>query len=107
MIFLAGCATIIRGTEQNVTVDTVPSGARVEFSNGQSCTSPCSMPAKRNQALDVIISMEGCAAQTAFVRPRLSAGGGLLGGLPDYATGAIYDLEPSQLSFALTCANSE
>lgn len=107
LVLLAGCATIVRGTEQDVTVDTVPSGAKVEFSNGQSCTSPCSVAAKRNQALEVNIWMDGCVPQTAFVRPRLSAGGGLLGGLPDYATGAIYDLVPSQLSFTLLCTNSE
>ena len=104
LMLLAGCATIMRGTEQNVTVDTVPAGARVEFSNGQSCMSPCAIAAKRSQALNVIVSMDGCTPQTAFVRPRITATGGLLGGLPDLATGAVYDLEPSQLSFTLTCA---
>ena len=103
LVLLAGCATIIRGTEQDVTVDTVPSGARVEFSNGQSCMSPCSISAKRSKALNVIVTMDGCAPQTAFVRPRMTATGGLLGGLPDLATGAVYDLEPSQLTFNLTC----
>jgi hypothetical protein len=103
LVLLSGCATIVRGTEQNLTVDTVPSGAHVEFSNGQSCMSPCSISAKRSKALNVIVSMDGCAPQTAFVRPRMTATGGLLGGLPDLATGAVYDLEPSQLSFALTC----
>lgn len=107
LTLLTGCATILRGTEQNVTVDTVPSGARVDFSNGQSCMSPCSIAARRNQALDVIISMDGCAPQTAFVRPRITATGGVLGGLPDLATGAVYDLEPSQLSFTLLCGSSE
>ena len=103
LMLLAGCATILRGTEQNVTVETVPSGAQVEFSNGQSCMSPCAIAAKRSQALNVIVSMDGCTPQTAFVRPRITATGGLLGGLPDLATGAVYDLEPSQLSFTLLC----
>ena len=107
LMLLAGCATIVRGTEQDVTVDTVPSGAMVEFSNGQSCRSPCSIAARRNQSLEVNIWMDGCAPQTAFVRPRLSAGGGILGGLPDLATGAIYDLVPSQLSFTMQCSNGE
>jgi hypothetical protein len=107
LLLLAGCATIVRGTEQNVTVDTVPSGAKVAFSNGQTCTSPCSIAAKRNKAINVSVSMAGCTTQTAFVRPRITAGGGLLGGLPDLATGAVYDLEPSQLSFMLTCGDPE
>jgi hypothetical protein len=107
LTLLMGCATIVRGTEQNVTVDTVPSGARVDFSNGQSCMSPCAIAAKRSQALNVIVSMDGCTPQTAFVRPRITASGGVLGGLPDLATGAVYDLEPSQLSFVLTCGSGE
>ena len=107
LILLGGCATVLRGTEQDVTVDTVPRGAQVEFSTGQSCTTPCSIAARRNQSLEVHISMEGCTPQTAFVRPRLTATGGILGGLPDLATGAVYDLEPSSLSFNLLCANGE
>ena len=103
LTLLMGCATILRGTEQDVTVDTVPGGARVDFSNGQSCMSPCSIAAKRNQPLNVVISMDGCTPQTAFVRPRITAAGGVLGGLPDLATGAVYDLEPSQLQFTLRC----
>jgi hypothetical protein len=39
----------------------------------------------------------------SVVRPRLDAGGGLLGGLPDLATGAVFDLEPSYLTFTLAC----
>ena len=105
LTLLMGCATILRGTEQNVTVETVPSGARVEFSNGQSCMSPCSIAAKRSQALNVNVWMEGCAPQTAFVRPRITASGGVLGGLPDLATGAVYDLEPSQLTFTMLCGS--
>jgi len=105
LLLLMGCATILRGTEQDVTVDTVPSGAKVAFSNGQSCTSPCSISAKRNTAINVSVSMAGCASQTAFIRPRITATGGVLGGLPDLATGAVYDLEPSQLSFVLTCGD--
>ena len=107
LVLLAGCAPIVRGTEQEVLVESMPSGAQVHFSNGQSCTSPCAIAAKRSQDLNVSISKEGCASQTAFVRPRVSAGSSLLGSLPDYATGAIYTLEPSQLSFMLSCANSE
>jgi hypothetical protein len=106
MIVLGGCATVIRGTEQDVSVDTVPRGAMVEFSNGQSCTTPCSIAAKRNQPLEVHILMDGCVPQTAFIRPRLTATGGILGGLPDLATGAVYDLEPSSLSFNLLCAEA-
>jgi hypothetical protein len=103
LILLGGCATVVRGTEQDITVDTAPNGARIQFSNGQTCMSPCSISARRNQPLEVTISRQGCVPQTAFIRPRITALGGILGGLPDLATGAVYDLEPSSLSFTLLC----
>ena len=35
VMVLAGCAAMIRGTEQEIAVKTVPLGPRVQFSNGQ------------------------------------------------------------------------
>jgi len=100
---LMGCATIIRGTEQQVSINTNPVGAKVEFSNGQSCSSPCSIKSKRDTALQITISMDGCATQTATMIPQLAGGGVLLGGIIDYGTGAVYDLQPNPLTVTLNC----
>lgn len=99
----AGCATIIRGTDQQVSVNTNPVGALVTFSNGQSCNSPCTITTKRNQQLQLNISKDGCATQTATMVPALAGGGVLLGGLIDYGTGAVYDLQPNPLTITLAC----
>lgn len=102
---LTGCATIIRGTEQQVHVNTNPVGAKVEFSNGQSCLSPCSIKTKRDQSLVINISKEGCSTQTATMVPTLAGGGVILGGLIDYGTGAVYDLQPNPITITLACTD--
>jgi hypothetical protein len=106
LLVITGCATIIRGTEQEVSVNTNPVGAGVQFSNGQSCVSPCTIKSKRDQSLLITISKEQCSTQTATMIPTLSGGGVILGGLIDYGTGAVYDLQPNPLTVTLACTSS-
>ena len=101
---LTSCATIIRGTEQEVAVNTVPDSASIQFSNGQNCTSPCKIKSARNQSLMITISKSGCHTQTATMMPTLAGGGVILGGLIDYGTGAVYDLQPNPLTVTLACS---
>lgn len=105
IFIIPGCATIIRGTEQQVHVNTNPVSAKIEFSNGQSCMSPCSIKTKRDQSLVITISKEGCSTQTATMIPTLAGGGVILGGIIDYGTGAVYDLQPNPLTITLACTN--
>ena len=58
IVLLSGCATMIRGTEQEVSVNTVPLGARVQLSNGEGCESPCTMTAKRDESLLITVAKE-------------------------------------------------
>jgi len=102
-VLSTGCATIIRGTEQQVSVNTNPPGAKIQFSNGQSCQSPCTIKCKRDQSLQITISKDGCQTQTATMVPMLAGGGVVLGGLIDYGTGAVYDLQPNPLTITLAC----
>jgi hypothetical protein len=101
---VAGCATIIRGTEQEVSINTNPVGATVQFSNGQTCISPCTIKSARSQSLMITVSKPGCNTQTATMMPVLAGGGVLLGGLIDYGTGAVYDLQPNPLNLTLQCS---
>jgi hypothetical protein len=87
LALLSRCATIIRGTEQEVAVNTNPAGATVQFSNGQSCTSPCRIKSRRDQSLIITITKDAYATQTATMMPMLAGGGVMLGGLIDYGTG--------------------
>jgi hypothetical protein len=105
LLLLAGCATMIRGTEQEVSVNTNPVGAKIEFSNGQSCVSPCHITTARDQSLLVTISKENCGTQTATMVPTLAGEGVLLGGIVDYGTGAVYDLQPNPMTVTLMCTD--
>jgi len=103
VIFTSGCATIVRGTEQEVSINTNPVGANIQFSNGQSCVSPCTIKTKRNQSLQISITKDGCHQQTATMMPTLAGGGVILGGIIDYGTGAVYDLQPNPMTVSLVC----
>lgn len=105
VIALSGCATVIRGTSQQVSINTAPVGANVTFSNGQSCVSPCQITAKRDQHLQITITKDGCHQQTATMIPSLSGAGVIWGGYIDYGTGAVYDLQPNPLTVSLICDN--
>jgi hypothetical protein len=105
-MLLSSCATMIRGTEQEVSVNTVPLGATVQFSNGQGCVLPCSITAKRNQSLLITVAREGGQTQTVTMAPTLAGGGVILGGLIDYGTGAVYDLQPNPLTLTLACQST-
>ena len=102
-LLLPGCATVILGTEQDVAVNTHPPGASIQFSNGQSCTSPCRIHTSRSASLVITMVKDGCQTQTATMVPTLSGAGVVLGGLVDYGTGAVYDLQPNPLTVTLAC----
>jgi len=99
----SGCATMVRGTSEAVSVNTNPPGAKIDFSNGQSCKSPCTIKSKRNKPLQINISKPGCGTQTTTMVPTLAGGGVILGGLVDYGTGAVYDLQPNPMTVTLAC----
>lgn len=102
---LAGCATMLRGTEQAIFINTQPVGADVQLSNGASCIGPCQQVVRRDEPLTISVSKEGCSTQTATMVPTLSGGGVLTGGLIDYGTGAVYDLQPNPLTITLSCVS--
>lgn len=90
-----------------VSVNTNPPGADLQFSNGQSCKSPCSLKVSRSQSLQINIAKEGCQTQTATMIPTLAGGGVILGGLIDYGTGAVYDLQPNPLTVTMACQKTD
>ena len=44
-----GCATVIRGTTDQVGFNSTPSGAEVHTSNGLGCITPCTLTVKKNE----------------------------------------------------------
>lgn len=68
-----------------------------------SCESPCTLKVKRDQSLQLTVTKDGCNPQTASMIPQLAGGGVIMGGLVDYGTGAVYDLQPNPLTIMLQC----
>lgn len=110
---LGACATVIRGPEASWAVNSTPSGALVQTSNGLGCAAtPCSLRVSRKVGFVATISKPGYKPMNVNVSNDLSTGGGvaflgnaviggLLGATVDIATGAIYDPSPNNLNLVL------
>lgn len=106
---LPACATITRGTDQQFTVQSEPSGARVSTSNGFQCdATPCTFRMPRKDAFRATVSLDGYETQEVEVTSGVSnsgatgmAGnlifGGIVGGVVDANSGAMNDLKPNPL----------
>ena len=72
---LAGCATLDRGTLDEVAVVTDPPGATVDSSTGVLCTSPCRVSGPRRDSFVLTISKPGFATQqvTSDAKPDAAA----------------------------------
>lgn len=112
---VSGCASITRGSNDVLVVDSTPQGAQVQLSNGMSCTStPCSFKLPRRSDIGVTVSRRGCRTVTTNVTHRTADGGAaavagnvLVGGIiglgVDAATGASQELVPNPVTVTLQC----
>jgi hypothetical protein len=110
-----GCASVSRGTTENISIASTPPGATAEVSgldNPISCVTPCVVVAKRNADITVTFNKEGYEPQvvplTKEVPPTGAAGfagnivlGGLVGMGVDAATGAAMDHKPNPVDVTL------
>jgi hypothetical protein len=110
-----GCASVTRGTTENISIATTPAGATAEISgldNPAACVTPCVVQAKRNADITVTINKEGYEPQIIPLTKEIPgsgaagfAGNVLLGGLVgmgvDAATGAAQDHQPNPVIVTL------
>lgn len=94
-VLSSGCATMIRGTDEPLSITSEPSGALAEVSNGSKCTTPCQVQLKRNQSVMIKFTKAGYETESLSVFPTLAGAGVILGGVIDYGTGAVYSLVPN------------
>ncbi len=100
----AGCASITRGSTNEVSFSSVPSGAKVTTSTGQACTTPCMMIFERRQEFTATFGLNGETREIAVVTDFAANGagamagnilaGGVIGIGIDAATGATLDHFP-------------
>ena len=101
----SGCATVLRGTTDQVGFNSTPSGAEVHTSNGLGCVTPCTLTVKKNEEFIATFQKDGFVPQQIPVsRQVVGAGvaatagnivlGGVIGLGVDAATGAGFEHVP-------------
>lgn len=101
-----GCATITRGTNQALVIESDPPGAEIELSNGLRGKTPASFTVKRRENLVVKIKKKGYEPVEATVTSTVGDGGGtamagniifggLIGAAVDGGNGANKTLRPN------------
>jgi hypothetical protein len=110
-----GCASVTRGTTENISISSTPAGATAEITGldiPTACVTPCVVQAKRNADITVTVSKEGYDPQVIPLTKEIPgsgaagfAGNVLLGGLVgmgvDAATGAALDHKPNPVIVTL------
>ncbi|MBU4305276.1 MAG: PEGA domain-containing protein [Candidatus Omnitrophica bacterium] len=105
---LAGCATIMQGTTQEIGISSTPTGATVKINNQEKGKTPIILDLKRKDNHIVTIEMPGYMPYEATFTKSVSGWvwgnivfGGLIGLVVDFAAGGIYKLTPTELKAVL------
>jgi hypothetical protein len=111
---LSACATVTRGQNTVLEIETTPGGAQVRTSNNMACEStPCGLKmARKSDNVVVTITKDGYKELKVTLATKVAGAGGagmagnvLVGGLigagVDVATGAMLDLVPNPLRVTL------
>ena len=108
LIALAGCATIMHGTQQDVGFGSVPTNAKVTVDNQRSATTPAIIKLSRKDNHVVKIELDGYLPYEATLTRSVSGWvwgniviGGLVGLAVDAISGGLYKLSPEQLTATL------
>jgi hypothetical protein len=110
-----GCASVTRGTTENISISSTPAGATAEIIGldiPTSCVTPCVVQAKRNADITVTVNKEGYEPQVIPLTKEVPGAGAagfagnlLLGGVVgmgvDAATGAALDHKPNPVIVTL------
>jgi hypothetical protein len=114
-VALGGCASVTRGTTENISIASTPSGAAADVAGLEiptTCVTPCVVQAKRSADIVVTVTKEGFDPQVVPLTKDITGSGGagfagniLLGGLVgmgvDAATGAALDHKPNPVIVTL------
>ncbi|MCK9175944.1 MAG: PEGA domain-containing protein [Desulforhopalus sp.] len=107
-LILSGCCSIIHGTNQEIAVSSSPTGARVLVNGSQVGTTPATLNLKRNAPPRIRLELEDYQPYEMILTKSVSGWvwgnivfGGLIGLAVDALDGAIYKLNPEQVSAQL------
>ena len=109
----SGCASITRGTTEQIQIMSEPPGAEARTSLGQVCATPCTLQFNRKDEFVVTASKPGYHSAEMPVGTRISGGGaagfagnvlagGVVGMAVDAASGATLEHYPNPVMLNLT-----
>jgi hypothetical protein len=112
---LGGCASVTRGTTENISIASTPSGAEATITGldvPTACVTPCAVTAKRNADITVAFAKPGYEPQVVELTKEVpgagAAGfagnilaGGLIGMGVDAYNGAAQDHKPNPVMVTL------
>lgn len=109
-----GCATIVGGTSQNVSINSNVKGADVIVNGETVGKSPYNGPIKRGKTTTVTLQKEGYEPKTITLSTEIESIfwgniiiGGFFGSTTDLATGGMYKYAPATLQIDLDKAQAE
>ena len=111
-IACASCATVIRGTTDQIGFNSTPSGVEVHTSTGLGCVTPCTLTVKKTEEFIATFEKPGFIPQQIPVTRQVVGGGvaatagniilgGVIGLGVDAATGAGFEHTPNPVSVVL------
>ena len=114
VIFLSGCATIMTGSTQKVSVSSNPSGAVAKVDGGMAAVTPTIFNLERKTDHTIEISKEGYRTAQVILRHTLSGAaagnilvGGIIGIAVDSCSGAMFKLVPERVDVNLETAGQQ
>ena len=107
-VLSGGCATVLHGSNQELSVTSVPPGARFTVDGEGSHTTPATIVLQRKRDHSLVFELEGYQTEQVSVTHVISGAvagnilaGGLIGWGVDAMTGAQYRLVPELVNVTL------
>jgi hypothetical protein len=118
VVIISGCATIMKGSDQEVRIDSVPSQAKVSVKTMGGVTfwegvTPARVKVPKKNEYIVTISLQGYKESTVNITQSGIEGwfwgnllcGGVIGIVVDAVNGAMHKMSPDEISVTLTTAS--
>ena len=109
LLLIIGCATIIHGSRESITVNSSPSGAKIIRQGAHIASTPAVIELKRSDSnIILLIEKEGYQPIEIILNRKVDGWivgniviGGLIGLAIDFITGSAYTLSPDDINVAL------
>jgi hypothetical protein len=103
-----GCATIVKGTKQDIKLNSDPPGATAVIDRDIAVKTPATVKLSRKEVHTVVFTLEGYESKTVYLNQAMEPWvwgnvvlGGIIGLLVDVSSGAANRLTPQEINVPL------